>query len=326
MSDNELISVIVPIFKVEDYLRKCVDSVINQTYKNLEIILVDDGSPDNCPKICDEYANQDSRIKVIHKENGGLSDARNAGMKIAKGEYVSFIDSDDYISCDCIETLYYTMKAENSDIVECDIVRFEDGTTPVIEKENCDINSFSTEKGLSMLMAESKFHQYVWNKLYKSDIAFKIPFAKGKLNEDEFWTYQIFGQAERVTKINKPMYFYLQRSGSIMGEGFNLRRLDALEAKAERQKYIEANFPNLEKQAKTDLFATCIFMCQSAMKFLKGKEKKQAKNVIKKYVDKNRLDKEDLTLISEKSRMWFKFANKCFYLCCKIRSITGVGF
>ena len=102
MSDNELISVIVPIFKVEDYLRKCVDSVINQTYKNLEIILVDDGSPDNCPKICDEYANQDSRIKVIHKENGGLSDARNAGMKIAKGEYVSFIDSDDYISCDCI--------------------------------------------------------------------------------------------------------------------------------------------------------------------------------------------------------------------------------
>lgn len=323
---QQLVSVIVPIYKVEKYLKKCVDSILDQTYTNLEIILVDDGSPDNCPKFCDEYAKQDDRIKVIHKENGGLSDARNAGMKIATGEYVSFIDSDDYISCDFIETLYYTIKAENSDIVECDIVRFEDGTTPVIEKENCDINSFSTEKGLSMLMAESKFHQYVWNKLYKSDIAFKIPFAKGKLNEDEFWTYQIFGQAERVTKINKPMYFYLQRSGSIMGEGFNLRRLDALEAKAERQKYIEANFPNLEKQAKTDLFATCIFMCQSAMKFLKGKEKKQAKNVIKKYVDKNRLDKEDLTLISEKSRMWFKFANKCFYLCCKIRSITGVGF
>lgn len=323
---GSLISVIVPIYKVEKYLKKCVDSIINQTYKNLEIILVDDGSPDNCPKICDEYAKQDSRIKVIHKENGGLSDARNAGMKIATGDYISFIDSDDYISGDFIETLYTTMKTENSDIVECDIVRFEDGTTPVIEKENSDINSFSTEKGLSLLIAENKFHQHVWNKLYKSEIALKIPFAKGKLNEDEFWTYQIFGQAEIVTKINKPMYFYLQRSGSIMGEGFNLRRLDALEAKAERQRYIEANFPNLEKQAKTDLFATCIFMCQSAMKFLKGKEKKQAKNVIKKYVVKNRLDKEDLTLISEKSRMWFKFANKCFYLCCKIRSITGVGF
>ena len=326
MSNNELISVIVPIYKVEDYLRKCVNSIINQTYKNLEIILVDDGSPDNCPKICDEYARQDSRIKVIHKENGGLSDARNAGMEIATGEYISFIDSDDYISDDFIETLYTTMKTENSDIVECDIVRFEDGTTPVIEKENCEINSFSTEKGLSLLIAENKFHQHVWNKLYKSEFALKIPFAKGKLNEDEFWTYQIFGQAEKVTKINKSMYFYLQRSGSIMGENFNLRRLDALEAKAERQKYIEEKFPYLKEQAKIDLFGTCIFMCQSAMKFLKGKEKKQAKKIIKKYAIENKLNKSDLIMINGNSRFWFKFANIWFCLCCKIRSITGIGF
>ena len=321
-----LISVIVPIYKVEKYLCKCVDSIINQTYNNLEIILVDDGSPDNCPKICDEYAKQDSRIKVIHKENGGLSDARNAGMKIAKGEYVSFIDSDDYISDDFIETLYTTMKTENSDIVECDIVKFEDGTTPVVEKENCEINSFSTEKGLLLLIAENKFHQHVWNKLYKSEIALKIPFEKGKLNEDEFWTYQIFGQAEKVTKINKLIYFYLQRSGSIMGNKFNIRRLDALEAKAERQKYIEANFPNLKKQAKIDLFGTCIFMCQSAMKFLKGKEKKQAKKIIKKYAAANKLTKNEILSLEGKNRSWFSFANKSFTICCKIRSITGVGF
>lgn len=321
-----LISVIVPIYNVEKYLSKCVDSIINQTYKNLEIILVDDGSPDNCPKICDEYAKQDSRIKVIHKENGGLSDARNAGMKVATGEYVSFIDSDDYISDDFIETLYATMKTENSDIVECDIVKFEDGTTPVIEKENCEINSFSTEKGLSLLIAENKFHQHVWNKLYKSEIGLKIPFAKGKLNEDEFWTYQIFGLAEKVTKINKSMYFYLQRSGSIMGNKFNIRRLDALEAKLERQKYIEEKFPNLKKQAKIDLFGTCIFMCQSAMKFLKGKEKKQAKKVIKKYAAANKLTKNELLSLEGKSRAWCVFANKSFILCCKIRSITGVGF
>lgn len=321
-----LISVIVPIYNVEKYMKKCVDSIINQTYKNLEIILVDDGSPDNCPQICDEYAKQDSRIKVIHKENGGLSDARNAGMKIATGEYVSFIDSDDYISDDFVETLYTTMKTENSDIVECDIVKFEDGTTPVIEKDNCEINSFSTEKGLSLLIAENKFHQHVWNKLYKSEFGLKIPFEKGKLNEDEFWTYQIFGQAEKVTKINKSMYFYLQRSGSIMGENFNLRRLDALEAKAERQKYIEANFPNLKKQAKIDLFGTCIFMCQSAMKFMKGKEKKQAKNIVRMYFYKNKLSKAELNLIKDKNKFWFSFANKSFILCCKIRSITGVGF
>ena len=100
-----LISVIVPIYNVEKYLDRCVDSIINQTYKNLEIILVDDGSPDNCPQMCDDYAKKDSRIKVVHKENGGLSDARNVGMEVATGEYVSFIDSDDYISLDCYETV-----------------------------------------------------------------------------------------------------------------------------------------------------------------------------------------------------------------------------
>lgn len=323
---NPLISVIVPIYKVENFLKKCVDSIINQTYKNLEIILVDDGSPDNCPQICDEYARQDSRIKVIHKENGGLSDARNAGMKIANGEYVAFIDSDDYISGDFIETLYNAMKAENSDIVECDVVRFEDGTTPSVINDNCEINSFSTEKGLSLLISEDKFHQHVWNKLYKSVLALKIPFAKGKLNEDEFWTYQVFGQAERVTKINKSMYFYLQRSGSIMGNTFSMRRLDALEAKAERQKYIEKNFPNLSKQAKIDLYGTCIFMCQSVMKFLKGKDKKQAKKIIIQYERANKLTKDELLSLAGKNRFWFSFANRSFSLCCKIRSITGVGF
>lgn len=323
---NPLISVIVPIYKVENYLNKCVDSIINQTYKNLEIILVDDGSPDTCPQICDEYTKQDSRIKVIHKENGGLSDARNAGMKIANGEYVAFIDSDDYISCDFIETLYNAMKAENSDIVECDVVRFEDGTTPSVINDNFEINSFSTEKGLSLLISDNKFHQHVWNKLYKSVLALKIPFAKGKLNEDEFWTYQVFGQAERVTKINKSMYFYLQRSSSIMGNTFSVSRLDALEAKAERKKYIEKNFPMLHAQAKIDLFNTCIFMCQSVMKFMSGTEKKQAKKIIKKYYRGNKLSKDELDLIKGKNKFWFSFANKSFLLCCKIKSIIGVGF
>lgn len=323
---EHLISVIVPIYNVEKYLGKCVDSVINQTYENLEIILVDDGSLDNCPQICDEYANLDSRIKVIHKKNGGLSDARNAGMNIATGDYISFIDSDDYISDDFIETLYTTMITENSDIAECDIVRFEDGTTPVIEKEDGEINSFSTEKGLSLLIAGNKFHQHVWNKLYKVEFALKIPFEKGKLNEDEFWTYQIFGQVEKVTKINKSMYFYIQRSSSIMGNKFNIRRLDALEAKAERQKYIDANFPKLSKQAKFDLFGTCIFMCQSAMKFMKGKDKKQAKMIIRNYAKENKLDDSDFILTNGSNRFWLKFANKYFFICCKIRSVMGVGF
>ena len=121
---DSLISVIVPIYNVEKYLERCVESIINQTYKNLEIILVDDGSPDNCPQMCDDYAKKDSRIKVVHKKNGGLSDARNAGMKVATGEYVSFIDSDDYISLDFYETLLETIVDNDSDIVECSVVKF----------------------------------------------------------------------------------------------------------------------------------------------------------------------------------------------------------
>lgn len=320
-----LISVIVPIYKVETYLKKCVDSIINQTYENLEIILVDDGSPDNCPIICDAYAKQDSRVKVVHKQNGGLSDARNAGMQIAKGEYVSFIDSDDYISLDFIETLYNTMTDEDSDIVECEIVKFHENELPEATG-SLNTESFDTEKGLSLLIDENRFHQYVWNKLYKAEIALKILFAKGKLNEDEFWTYQIFGQAKKVTKIYKTMYFYLQRESSIMGNTFSLRRLDALEAKAERQKYIEDKFPKLAVQTKIDLFGSCIFSCQSAMKFMKSKEKVEAKKRIKAYVKECRLTKAELCTINGKKRFWFGFANRFFVLCCKVRSITGVGF
>ena len=276
---SQLISVIVPIYNVEKYICKCVDSLINQTYKNLEIILVDDGSPDNCPQICDEYSEKDNRIKVVHKKNGGLSVARNAGMKMATGEYISFIDSDDYVSYDFIETLYNVAVKQNSEIVECDLLKFNEDK-PVDYKNDCnlEITTYETEMGLSMLIAEKGFHQHVWNKLYKADIALKIYFKKGKINEDEFWTYQIFGQAKRISKINKVMYYYLQRSGSIMGNSYNLGRLDALEAKEQRQVYIEKNFLNLSLQSKIDFFAFCIFSYQLTIKFLKGNEKKKSNN------------------------------------------------
>lgn len=321
-----LISVIVPIYKVEKYIRKCIDSIINQTYKNLEIILVDDGSPDDCPEICDEYAEKDSRVKVIHKENGGLSDARNAGMSVATGNYVSFIDSDDYISEDFIENLLSIIIREKSDIVECKVLKVYNYQDEYICEDNLQINTYTTEQGLSLLMSEQEFHQHVWNKLYKSDIALKIPFEKGKLNEDEYWSYQVFGQAQKVTKINKTMYYYLQRSDSIMGNGYSLRHLDALEAKTQRQIYIDKNFPNLSEQAKFDFFNSCIFACQSSMKFLKRKEKKEAKAIIRSYVKKCKLTRNEISTLQGKESFWFSFANSFFMLCCKIRSITGVGF
>lgn len=321
-----LISVIVPIYKVEQYLCRCVECLTAQTYKNLEIILVDDGSPDNCPQLCDAYAKKDSRIKVIHKKNGGLSDARNAGMKVATGEYISFIDSDDYVSNDFIETLYNAILSENSDIVECSVVKFYEDEHFDEYKDDLKITSFNTEESLSKLIAENPFKQHVWNKLYKSDLVSGVPYAVGKLNEDEFWTYQIFGQAKKVTRVNKTMYYYFQRQSSIMGNTYNLRRLDALEGKANRQKYIEKYFPGLAAQAKVDLFESCIFAYQSVLKYMGGKDKKIAKKVIYSYKDSFELSKEEIDNVSSSGAKYLKLARVNFYLCCKIKAILGIGF
>ena len=235
---NPLISVIVPIYNVEKYLARCVDSIVNQTYKNLEIILVDDGSPDRCPQMCDDYAEKDSRIKVVHKNNGGLSDARNAGMAVATGEYISFIDSDDYVSDDFFECLLNVMNKENSDIAECSVVKFYEDNRFDEFSDDLSVKTYDTQDAMSALIAENPFHQHVWNKLYKTELVKDIPYAVGKLNEDEFWTYRVFGRANKVARLNKTMYYYFQRSSSIMGVGYNIRRLDALEGKANRQKKI----------------------------------------------------------------------------------------
>ncbi len=323
---NPLISVIVPIYKVEDYLCRCIDSILHQTYSNIEIILVNDGSPDNCPAICNEYAVKDNRIKVVHKENGGLSDARNAGMREATGEYISFVDSDDYISSDYLETLLNTIIAENSDIVECGVVKFYEDNNFDKYSDNLNVINFSTADGLSSLIEENHFHQHVWNKLYKASLVLDTPFVVGKLNEDEFWTYQVFGQAKKVTKINKTMYYYFQRNNSIMGNSYNLRRLDALEGKYNRQIYIEKHFPELIFQAKVDLYISCIFAYQSVLKYMSGKNKNKASKIIKNYKKQCNLSFADIKKINGSVKKYFLLAKFNFYVCCKLRAITGIGF
>lgn len=321
-----LISVIVPIYNVEKYLDRCVDSIINQTYKNLEIILVDDGSPDNCPKMCDDYAEKDSRIKVVHKENGGLSDARNVGMEVATGEYVSFIDSDDYISLDFYETLFQTMIDNDSDIVECSVVKFYEDNNFDEYRNDLKVTNYETVDALDGLISENPFKQHVWNKLYKSSVALDIPYAVGKLNEDEFWTYQVFGKAKKVTRINKTMYYYFQRNGSIMGNGYNIRRLDALEGKMNRQAYIEKNFPTLTTKAKVDLYGSCMFAYQCVLKFMSGNDKKKASKIIKEYKNKCKLTTEEINSVTDSSKKYYKLAKLNFYLCCKVKAIFNIGF
>ena len=217
-----LISVIVPIYNVEDYLNKCVDSIIGQTYKNLEIILVDDGSPDNCPELCDEYSRIDKRVKIIHKKNGGLSDARNEGMKIATGDYISFIDSDDYVPNNYIEELLKGYTRDDADISICDIkVIYND--REVIEK------SIKGDEVNQLNAIDTPYAASACNKLFKSEIIKKFPFEVGKINEDIAVVIPIIANSNKIAYITSTTYNYVQRDTSIQGVSFTDKRYDVFD-------------------------------------------------------------------------------------------------
>lgn len=250
---EQLVSIIVPIYNVEKYIKECIDSIINQTYKNLEIILVDDGSPDSCPKICDEYSKKDKRIKVIHKENGGLSSARNAGLDVAKGEYVSFIDSDDIVDEKFIETLYNLCIENNCDISECNFQRFEKDI--VKSSNNCEIKVQTNHEMQERLYIPKYFARgiVVWNKLYKKYLYDDVRFPIGKLNEDEFTTYKVLYKCETsICVTEEELYYYRVNENSIMGKKFTAKRLDALEAYEERMSFYK-NLGELELYKLTNV-------------------------------------------------------------------------
>lgn len=215
MPENPLVSVIVPIYKVENYLRECVDSIISQSYKILEIILVDDGSPDKCPEICDEYAKIDSRIKVIHKPNGGLSDARNAGIEIAKGEYLSFVDSDDVIHSQMIEVLMKPILEDKGlKMSACQFLKFDTENKP---------NIFSKINSKSLIL---NYYDYfdveswvtAWGKIYRKELFDNLKYPVGYLHEDVFVTPRMCYSSGKIAFSQDRLYFYLQREGSIMNK------------------------------------------------------------------------------------------------------------
>ncbi len=321
-----LVSVIIPVYMVSDYLDRCIESVVDQKYSNIEIILVDDGSPDECARICDKWAEKDVRIIVVHKPNGGLSDARNYGMSIAGGDYISFIDSDDYVSDDFFEILLSTALEHGSDIVECCCTNcYESGKTDSYH-DDLTVSGFSASEGLSALIDEKPFHQHVWDKLYKAEIVQGILFEVGKQHEDVFWTYQVFGQAEKITKINLTMYFYLQRESSIMGQGYSLRSLDFLEGKWNRQLYIEKYYPELALQSKLDFFGSCMYLLQCVIKYMSGVEKRQAIATIRKYKKQCRLTFKDISAVRGSAKKYIYLAKINLYLCCKLRAELNIGF
>ena len=212
-----LISIIVPIYKVEPYLRRCLDSIVNQTYTNLEIILVDDGSPDNCPQICDEYAAKDNRIVVIHKENGGLSDARNAGLDICRGEYVSFVDSDDWVADIYIEVMLKAIKDNMATMAITDFSRTSQTfSTSYSHYDISHVEILNHIEATKKLWSEhiSAFTT-VWGALYKTNLFKRIQFPKGRIHEDLYVSFQLLYTSNKTVFIDIPLYFYFYRDDSI---------------------------------------------------------------------------------------------------------------
>lgn len=232
MIETPLVSVVIPIYKVESYLQQCVDSVVNQSYKNLEIILVDDGSPDRCPEICDEYAKQDSRIKVIHKPNGGLSDARNAGIEVAEGEYLSFVDSDDVIYHEMIEVLMQPL-IENKELKlsVCQSLSF-------YNDEDVDSNQVTRVIEIlaysNLLKRNRKIWTTAWGKIYQKNFFIDLKYPVGRVHEDEFVTYKICYEAKKIAYTDSKMYYYRQRDCSIMNTMTIKRLTDIHEAMKEQ--------------------------------------------------------------------------------------------
>lgn len=239
MQADPLISIIIPVYKVEDYLERCINSVIDQTYRNLELILVDDGSPDRCPVICDEYAQKDSRIRVIHRENGGLAEARNSGLDIAKGEFISFVDSDDAIHPQFIASLYKAIIQTGSDLALCGFLNiFKEDDEIITDFADSQVNSYT---GVELLNGAYDIeHIVAWNKLYKKEIWQRLRYPKGKYHEDEFVFHSVFYSAKKICKIATPLYYYFRREDSITtskGSMLLKRKLDMLEAEGLRLKF-----------------------------------------------------------------------------------------
>lgn len=283
---KEKISIIIPVYNVAHYLPRCMESVINQTYTNLEIILVDDGSIDESGKICDTYAQKDKRIKVIHKKNGGLSDARNKGLKIATGRYIGFVDSDDYIDKDMYELLYKIIYAYNADIAECrirdiwdeeDIKKSNKSDTEIIEQ-------FDTLSALEELILSRKFKVNVYNKIYKRELLNGIEFPFKKINEDEFWTYKIFAKAEKIICCDTYKYYHTHRKHSITQSYDYQGNMDKFYALTERLDFINNNFNTLFNltQRKFFLFIFGKYTFLEKNKHL-DKDKKY-RNEIKNYI------------------------------------------
>ena len=247
------ISVIVPVYKVEKYLNKCVDSIVNQTFTDIEIILVDDGSPDNSGKMCDDWSQKDRRIRVIHKENGGQSDARNVGIDAATTDLLSFIDSDDFIEPDMLGTLYNLLTEHDADIAICGLCNcYKTGRFPRCTEQNVVVCDGIEAMKNALIGVRTSVE--ICTKLFKKDLLGDLRFSKGMTSEDAIFTPQLLLKAKRVVETPKPLYNYWHRSGSTTTRPFDERTAHVVDAYKMILKLVEENSPQLVEIARFRLF------------------------------------------------------------------------
>ena len=244
--EKPLISIIIPVYKVEKYLEKCIKSVLDQTYKNLQIILVDDGSPDNCGNICDDYARVDNRIEVIHKANGGLSDARNVGLKAARGEYIGFVDSDDYVSNEMFENMYNILVNNNADVSICNFYTVIDNKN-IIKNVDNGIEIYNKLEILKEILLDKKIQSYAWNKLYKRELFKDIEYPVGKKYEDIGTTFYILEKCNKIVSSGRPEYYYVTRGDSIVNNNTEETVIDYISLISDRYDYIDKKYKELKK-------------------------------------------------------------------------------
>lgn len=293
------ISVIVPVYKVEAYLDKCVKSIMNQTYENLEIILVDDGSPDNCGSICDEYAKNDKRVRVIHKENGGLSSARNSGLDLCTGEYVSFVDSDDWIDSKLYENLMNEINKEEVDLLEFKSVKVFDNKEEKFE-DTYEYKTFIDNEALKSYYEDGRLQISSWSKIYKKELFDNIRFPEGRLAEDLYTTYRVLYKAKKVGFIDYTGYYYYIREDSIMGSYKPELIRDVFEGMQQEHKFICEKAPNL-KPYIDKLYFNCLLKTYA---YFNQKNISEDMKGYKKIVAKE-LDRIDLNVTGSSKLAFF---------------------
>lgn len=289
---GDLISVIVPVYNVQKYLKKCVDSIVNQSYTNIEILLINDGSSDDSGKLCIEFENNDKRIKTINKKNGGLSDARNEGIRFSTGTFISFVDSDDWIEKDYIEKLYDLIKNGNKDIAICNFYKYYDDLDSYENKNdssyNLELNSYQAQN----LMFGSLSVQFTvaWGKLYRSELFENIKFPVNKIHEDEFITYKLYDLSKNIVYTNEKLIIYRIRKNSITQNGFRIsNKLNAIEAFQEKfEFYHYKKYYDLRDKTLLTLISIYINIIKNKNLIVKYNMYKSQIDSIDEYINENK--------------------------------------